>query len=365
MFMAAWKNTPGAVAWVRENDAKTQKQRAAAPHATGPLTFIKKWLREKLPQEEDVWQADFRQVPNPVMIAGEPVRPWLILVTSSTTDLVLAHQIVEEEPSAALLWDTLVQAMRNPIVGEPHRPTQVEVRPGEPGETLRPHLDECGVELVLRAELDHVDMVFQGLTRDMGGRREPGLLDVPGVTPEQVGGFYDAAASFFEKAPWRGVGYESAIRIECDKFHSGPWYGVLMGQSGLTTGFTLYEDLKLLRRLWTGSLSDEENARITVATTVLFGEPGHLPFADVEAARHYGWRVARPDAYPSLFHKDRGMTTRPPLAWEMELMEGCLRAVPDFVKRRRQDDPTKEEMVVPVAAASLKLVLGWVVEDGQ
>jgi hypothetical protein len=41
-----------------------------------------------------------------------------------------------------------------------------------------------------------------------------------------------------------------------------------MGQSGLTTGLALYEDLKALRRLWAGEWADEGNARQSVATTV-------------------------------------------------------------------------------------------------
>jgi len=52
---------------------------------------------------------------------------------------------------------------------------------------------------------------------------------MPGVTPEQVGSFYQAAASFFRQKPWKKVGYEAAIRVECDKFESGPWFAVLMG----------------------------------------------------------------------------------------------------------------------------------------
>ena len=43
-------------------------------------------------------------------------------------------------------------------------------------------------------------------------------------------------------------------------------------------------------------------------------------------------------------------------------MEACLRAVPQFVNRRQQDDPAEEEMTVPVASRSLKLVLAWVVD---
>jgi len=84
---------------------------------------------------------------------------------------------------------------------------------------------------------------------------------------------------------------------------------------------------------------------------------------DLAAARRHGWQVARPDAYPSIFHKERGLSTRPPLAWELELMEACLRGVPDFVRRHAPDDLVVEEVTVAVASRTLKLQLSWVPED--
>ena len=86
------------------------------------------------------------------------------------------------------------------------------------------------------------------------------------------------------RAPWRSLGYESAIKVGCDQFSSGPWYAVLMGQSGLTMGLALYEDFETLRRMWEGG-SDEQNARLTVATSVTFGEEWDIPVADLEAAK--------------------------------------------------------------------------------
>jgi hypothetical protein len=44
-------------------------------------------------------------------------------------------------------------------------------------------------------------------------------------------------------------------------------------------------------------------------------------------------------------------------------MEGCLRAVPEFVARHQQGDPAREEMTVPVAFGPLKLALSWVGEE--
>jgi hypothetical protein len=61
-----------------------------------------------------------------------------------------------------------------------------------------------------------------------------------------------------------------------------------------------------------------------------------------------------------IFRKERGMTIRPPLAWELELMEGCLRAIPAFIARHRPGDLSKHKMTVPVASGTLTLILSWV-----
>jgi tetratricopeptide (TPR) repeat protein len=360
-FLGAWKSTPGAIAWLRDNAPARKKK--AEPQAKGPLGLVKNWLNKHLPQEEDAWQADFRQLPSWTGARGKPVRPWAVLVTSRSNGLVLAHEIREETPSAELVWDVLVRAMQHSPAGTPHRPTELQVRPDDRWDTLKPHLDEVGVRLVVAEELDQLDFVFNDLFAHVCGKPEPGLLDAPGVTPAQVARLYDAAASFFRQAPWRKVGYESAIRVECDRFQGGLWYAVLMGQSGLTMGLALYEDLKTLRRLWAGGQEDEESARQTVATTVTFGDEWDIPVADLDAAKRYGWPVARSDAYPDVFHKERGLSRRLPLAWELELMEACLRAVPEFVARHPQGEPAREQMTVPVASGPLKLALSWVAEE--
>ena len=46
-------------------------------------------------------------------------------------------------------------------------------------------------------------------------------------------------------------------------------------------------------------------------------------------------------------------------------MEGCLRAIPEFMNRHTQDDLAREEITVPVVSAQLKLVLSWVVEGSS
>ncbi|MFI5460491.1 MAG: DUF6930 domain-containing protein [Isosphaerales bacterium] len=357
--LSGWRETPGATAWLKATEQGTNRSKDPTPDSQGPTRAVKERL-QNLAHVFDVWQADFRPTPQWIRIGGEPVRPWVVLITSRSDDLILAHEIIDLPPSSDLLWDVLAEAMSKPAVGEPHRPTELQVRSDERWDELKPHLDEIGITVVPTEELDQLDVVFRDLARHLTGDAPPGLLEMPGIKPEQVAGFYRAAARFYRRAPWRKLGYETAIKVECDRFESGPWYAVVMGQSGLTFGMALYEDLKTLEKLWAGEMSDEENARETVALSVTFDDETGIPVADLDASRRLGWDVAGPEAYPSIFRKERGLSIRPPLAWELELMEGCLRAVLAFVARHRPDDLSRHEMTVPVASGDLSLILSWV-----
>ena len=286
----------------------------------------------------------------------------MVLVSSRTRDLVLAHALTEQAPSPEALWDIVASAMEQPAAGDPHRPTEIQIRPSTAWDSLAGHFEAIGVACQPSEVLDQVDYLFEDLTRHMAGVDPPGLLDMPGVQPEQVGRFFEAAAAFYLRAPWRSLGYEAVIRIECDRYESGPWFAVIMGQSGLTLGLALYEDLSLLRRMWAGKLSDEEGARKTVALTVTFDDESSMPEVDLEAIERHGWPIAAPEAYPSLFRKERGLSMRPPLSWEIDLMDACLRVLPDFVARRAPDDPTRELVPVTGPSGTIELGLSWIQE---
>lgn len=359
--MPAWKSTLGAIPWVRANDEQIRKRKAKAPEPKGPLSFIRKWLREKLPQQEDVWEADFRRVSRWIRVGGDAVRPWMMIVTSASQHQPRAHGFVEDEPRAALLWDTLAKAMQSPHQGEPHRPTELHVRPDERWESLRPHLEEIGIRLVASDSLAVVSPLLQDLDEQIAGKPMRGLLDAPGVTPEQVGRFFEAAAYFYEHLPWQKVGWPAAIEVSCDRFQSGPWYATVIGQSGLAVGMVLYDNVATMKKIFRGESSGlDESIRESSGLGVMYGEECEVPVADVEAAQRHGWKVARPDAYPWILRKERGLATRPPLGWELELLEGCLRAIPEFLRRRDADDPTPETLTVPAGGGPMTLQMSWV-----
>ena len=80
----------------------------------------------------------------------------------------------------------------------------------------------------------------------------------------EVGSFYAAAADFYRRKPWQQVPGDTVIKAACDKFRSGPWYAVVMGQSGVQQGLAIYEDLDSLDAMIAGGGSDEENCAVHV-----------------------------------------------------------------------------------------------------
>jgi hypothetical protein len=169
-----------------------------------------------------------------------------------------------------------------------------------------------------------------------------------------VEGFFAAAAQFYRRAPWRHTLGDAPIRVACDKFQSGPWYAVVMGQSGITLGLALHEGFEALNSVLYDNAP--ESVRHTSAISVTFGEAFEIPVRDLDAAEELQWLVASPDAYPCAMRVNPGRAVRPPLAWELELLEGCLRAIPDFVG---STEPSATH-TVSAAGGQLTLRLSWV-----
>ncbi len=302
-----------------------------------------------------VWQADIFRIPTWIETQGEPVRPWIILVTERTAGLIVAHDLSDRQPGPETLWQRLADAMRTPLSGAPSRPVEVQLRSEDHRRTVGPRLEEIGITCTLSDELDQLDLAFDSLQQHMVGPSPmPALVDVPGVELAQVGGYFDAAARFHQRAPWQHVPGDTVLMVACEKFDSGPWYAVVMGQSGVTLGLALYDDLDTLRMLLSGRLSDEESVRRTSALSVTFDEEFNMAVGDLEAAEQFGWPVATPEAYPCAMRVNPGRAVRPPLAWELELLEGCLRAIPEFLADGRT---ARRRLTVPVASGDLELVI--------
>jgi hypothetical protein len=315
---------------------------------------------QDLPQTFDVWQLDARSVETGIETQGRELRPWLALIGSVSDNLVLEFQILQQQPGATEMWEMLRKAMLAPTDGTPHRPTSLQVLHADLADALRAHLEPLSITCEAVSELEFVDVVIEELVAQLPmfrAAQQPGLLEMPGVTPDAVGSLFDAAALFYEQAPWKKTG-ERPIRVSCANFESGPWYAVMLGQGGMSSGLVLYDDLEQLRTIQSGELTEEENARRTSALSLIYGTEEDLIPDDLDAAKQHGWRVAGSDAYPTIYRMEPGLSIRAPLAWELQLLEACLRGLPEFVRKKtRRLEPMA--IAVPTGAGDLPLELSW------
>jgi tetratricopeptide (TPR) repeat protein len=314
----------------------------------------------ELPQaSEEIWQADVVRVPSWTQHNGLIVRPWTVLVVNHNDGTVLAQQ-VDPEPKEAWFRDRVLEALRQPFVGEPRRPASIQVRSEAQRQMLAPFLMPAGIECSVHDELDALDDAYESLVRHIAENdAAAALVDTPGVRLEQLGSFFEAAAQFYRQQPWRSAPSDQPIQIECRKFTNGLWQAVVMGQSGMELGLALYEDPQYVGRLLAGGYTDFEAARANSSLSLLYGEAFQMSAYDLTVAEQEGWPLAGPEAHPIVFRLNPGMAVRRPLAWELELLEGALRAIPEFLAQSERT----AKLSVPVASGPLELTLSWL--DGR
>lgn len=338
--------------WCQTAFPQMEKTRVANERVPAEAEWSKVAALPQGPRE--IWQAVVQQLPVWIQIAGEQKRPWVCLVVDTDSEAILATEIEMDEPTDDWLLKGMWQAMCSPAVGEAHRPAFIHVASDRQREVLAARLESLGIQCVRKSGLKHIQHLIGELAAHLGGQQQQrALIHSPGVTLAQVASFFEAAADFYRARPWRGIPGDSVIRVACERFDSGPWYAVVMGQSGIEQGLALYEDIQLLHTLLTGQLSDEDAGRRTSAISVTYGEAFEIAPEDLDEVEKHDWPVAGPEAYPCVLRVNPGMALRTPLKWELELLEGCLRSIPDFLGNR----VGKAEVTATVAGDTLTLQL--------
>ncbi|MBI4602687.1 MAG: hypothetical protein HY721_12085 [Planctomycetes bacterium] len=333
--------------------SKRKKSKSAPPWPESKI------LIERLPLDtDDSWQAAIRRLPAWVEgeNGGDPYRPWLSLVTSRTRGWILAQRMKKDFPSSESFWEVIAEAMLSPIRGRPHRPALVEVGSGELREAIALRLGALGVGCAVQDDITAMDRSFEALTMPFG--RDSGfsaLVDVRGLSTDRAGRFFEAAARFYEAAPWEFAPSDAPIRLECPGEWSKPFFVVVIGQAGCP-GLCVYDDLDLLRSIILEAGSCEEVAARTSAVSLTYGEAVEIPVRDLDAAERYGWPVVDAEAYPSAMRMLPGRPPRAPEPHELEVLETCIRAVTEYFARGAQP----AALTVHLASGPRTVSLRWV-----
>lgn len=340
--LAVWKTTPGAISWLRDAIEKlpSKKKSKTSQGKSGKLKIPEATPEQllALPQEPElVWEFDTRRMATWVESNGRPRRPWMCVVVESTQAKSIGHEVTVEAPTADDMWRCLSRGMFKPLMNDGAcRPGTVQLCQGENFEFLRARLDAIGVRCEMRDDLPAIDYLFEQLLNMPVDEDQPALLDIPGIADDDLEAYYDAAALYYRRAPWRRVQGDTILEVKCPEVFEQPMYAVVMGQSGIEIGIALYRDLAFLRKMVSGRISPHEVDKLTDGMPVLFGEDYVMSARDVDAIERHGWNVASPEAYPQAMRVSAGPSFSLPTLLELKTLVVALLAVPQFLADRKE-----------------------------
>jgi tetratricopeptide (TPR) repeat protein len=360
-LLPAWRNTPGITSWLREALGSERRKRRQAKDAS---KVTQKKQRSDAPsidavllQPGEVWQIDARQSAEWVQEGTDRFRPWVVVILSSTRQLIMASEICRALPAPEMICDLFNRAIVAPMMSEPMRPETVQLSRADWRVKLFEHCESQGVNVVVRDDLPEIDELFDTLTEQLDVEQESPikpLIAISGITPEWLGGFFGSASKYYQRKPWQLVDGEMAIRVDAPTLTKKTWYASVMGQSGIEQGLALYDNLKELRRIFDGA-GDFQSAQGMSALSLMFGESLQLSPRDLAAQEKHHWDVAGPEAYPCVLRVKKRMKLISPTMEEMKVMRVCLDAIPAFLR-----DTTKNEQAVTLEDKPVNVTLAIV-----
>ena len=179
--------------------------------------FVKSRLK-RLPQGEDVWEADFQALPNPI---DQSVTHYLGMVVMEDGTL-LAESHVHGRPSVNDLATLLAHSMRRPLDGDARRPRLIRLRGHHQWRELFPHLDEVGigVKVLVGQVLPGIEKAYDEHLRQIQEARRVGMIQ---PTPEQakIDTLFPAIARWVGEYGWIEIGVQELFGFVARALHEG------------------------------------------------------------------------------------------------------------------------------------------------
>ena len=159
--------------------------------------FVKSRL-ELLRQSDDTWEADFRELPQPIL---QTTPHHLGVVVGQHDGSLLADLIVHGRPTVNDLATLLAHAMRRPLDGDARRPKIVCLRGQRRWKKLLPVLEELGIKVAIERNLPGIGKAYRALVQEMQEESRSRMVK-PSSEQANVEAMFPAIAMYV-----RGHGY--------------------------------------------------------------------------------------------------------------------------------------------------------------
>jgi hypothetical protein len=164
---------------------------------------------KRLPRSDDVWEADFEGLPQPMTQKEEH---YLGMVVSKRGSSLLAELTVHEAPSVNDLATLLALAMSRPLVGIARRPKLVYFRGEHEWRELVPVLNDIGIDVGVERKLSRIEDAYRQHLQRLREEQKAGVIQ-PSSEQWKVETMFPAVAryvmahGYVEIGDQRGFGF--------------------------------------------------------------------------------------------------------------------------------------------------------------
>jgi tetratricopeptide (TPR) repeat protein len=252
-------------------------------------------------------------------------RPRMCMWVDAKSGFVFQFKIGEGPPTKPL--ELVAQSLEDLINTIHGWPRQIQMRDPGLAATLKRLLEPHGVEVVVRESLPMLDEALKsfGEFKGMGVKKEPSVINSPGMTLDRMIGFAEAAKQFYDARPWEHLENEDLIEVESPAGPKGTRFTQVLGAGGQEYGLGFVAKREVHEQM---HAADHPVIPRGGLWSLLFGEIDFLPFDDGETWEQQNLPLAHAGAYPR-FAKFMASNPRGklPTAEELAWVEGLLRAL--------------------------------------
>ncbi len=295
----------------------------------------------KIRQDTSTWQCTVRRAPLWVTKKREPAyRPFVMMVINPDTDKIRKIEITRERPDVKTVLGHLFKIMQGSIFPPTPkgRPTRISIDDAALAQACAPQLAEIGIRCDYRPSMPEINETLWEMEAHMN-KREPiaGLHKLPGVSLPLATELYNAAAEYYQKAPWRWIANRAPIEIRYPA--DGPArYALVLGQSGEFYGLSLYTSISDVAAILSRRDTTKPLDPPVTWVSLIFSEPALMPFEDLDAIEQYGFPVAGETAYPLVIKPTNDDFGNSPSAADVAWVAAALRTLPVFISEHIQAD---------------------------
>ncbi|HEX2833172.1 MAG TPA: hypothetical protein VHW00_09165 [Thermoanaerobaculia bacterium] len=270
----------------------------------------------------------------PDFFAESELREVVLWLEMPTGVMVSAMLLTGEDVSIA---ETLVNTMKEPMHGQPRRPSRIRVADAAVAEELR---EAAGSIPVKVAPVPELDAAFEDFCSVLGEEEpEPSYLNAGDA--RLIGEFFVAAGQFFRAAPWNVVFDKHLMGVDI------PQYGVeggvltIIGAAGENFGLLLFRSIEDFEAFNHQERREPEFDPILRSMT--FVDREMLPLSMLEEVEQHDWPLVTPQSYPTFFAVDADLEALDVSERDVEILIASARAFLAFFAKHpsifNEDNP--------------------------